>query len=52
MGLDTTRDYPESFLNTAERYRKLEPAGNEPGPLICTVMIKKIDCASSFISSS
>jgi len=34
LGLDTSREYPESFLNTAEHYEKLAPPESSPGPVI------------------
>lgn len=34
LGLDTSREYPESFLNTAEHYEKLAPKDSRPGPPI------------------
>lgn len=34
LGLDTSREYPESFLNTAEQYEKSAPAESSPGPSI------------------
>jgi hypothetical protein len=34
LGLDSGRDYPESFLRTAEMYERLAPAESSPGPVI------------------